>query len=86
MSRADTLIFFGLLVAGILLHPLYKAITGQWSWTVTVIGFVLIGLGIFYQLYSLYRNKQHARLKWQAIRLGAMIGVLLLLLLIWGNK
>ena len=86
MSRTDTLISFGFLVAGILLHPLYKAITGAWSWTVTVIGFILIGVGIFYQLYSLYRNKQYERLKWQAIRLGVMIGVLLLLFLIWGNK
>ncbi|HEV7329918.1 MAG TPA: hypothetical protein VGN63_02665 [Flavisolibacter sp.] len=86
MSRTDTFISFGLLIAGIFLHPLYKAFTGEWSWPVTVIGFVLIGLGILYQFYALYRNKQYARLKWQAIRLGVMVGVLLLLVLIWGNK
>lgn len=86
MSRKDYYISFSLLIAGILLHPLYKAFTGEWSWPVTVIGFVLIGAGILYQFYALYRNRQFARLKWQAIRLGVMVGVLLLLVLIWGNK
>jgi hypothetical protein len=86
MHRKDTFISFGLLLAGILVHPLYKAFTGVWSWPVTVFGFVLIGLGIAYQFYALYRNKQYTRLKWQAIRLGVMLGVLLLLVLVWGDK
>ena len=86
MSKKDTFISFGLLIAGILLHPIYKAITGEYNWSVTVIGFVLIGIGIAYQFYALYRNKQYARLKWQAIRFGVMLGFLLLLVLIWGDK
>ncbi|HEY1022098.1 MAG TPA: hypothetical protein VGE06_07280 [Flavisolibacter sp.] len=86
MSKKDTFISFGLLLAGILLHPLYKALTGTWSWPVTVIGFVLIGAGILYQFYALYRNRQYTRLKWQAIRFGVMLGVLLLLILVWGDK
>ena len=63
-------------------HPLYRAFTGEWSWPVTVVGFVLIGLGILYQFYALYRNRQYTQLKWQAIRFGVMIGGLLLLILI----
>jgi 4-hydroxybenzoate polyprenyltransferase len=86
MSKTDTFISFGLLIAGILLHPLYKAFTGEWSWPVTVVGFMLIGLGILYQFYVLFRNKQYEKLKWQAIRLGVMTGVLLLLFLVWGEK
>jgi 4-hydroxybenzoate polyprenyltransferase len=86
MSKTDTFISFGLLIAGILLHPLYKAFTGEWSWPVTVVGFILIGLGILYQFYALFRNKQYEKLKWQAIRLGVMTGVLLLLFLVWGEK
>ncbi len=84
MRKTDTLIFFGLLISGVFLHPLYYAFTGERSWPVTVIGFVLIGLGILYQFYALYRNREYAKLKWQAIRLGIMIGVLLFLALIWG--
>ena len=86
MSRKDYYISFALLIAGILLHPLYKAFTGEWSWPVTVVGFVFVALGILYQFYALYRNRQYTRLKWQAIRLGVMLGVLLLLVVIWGDK
>lgn len=86
MSRKDTFISFALLMGGILLQPCYKTITGEYSWPVAVIGFVLIGLGMACRFYALYRNKQYARLKWQAIRFGVMPGVLLLLVLIGGDK
>ena len=86
MNRKDYFISFTLLIAGILLHPLYKAFTGEWSWPVTVIGFVFLALGILYQFYALYHNRQYTKLKWQAIRLGVMLGVLLLLVLFWSDQ
>lgn len=86
MSTKDRYISLVLLFVGILLYPLFTVYSGESSLTVEVIGYVLLGLGILYELYALYRNKEYAKLKWQAIRLGVMVGVLLLLVLIWGNK
>lgn len=84
MTKTQTIIFYVLLMAGVLLYPLYSILSEERNFMWQVAGGVLILAALLFQVIVLWRAHRFELLKRIGMRLGVFIGVLFLLILIYG--
>jgi hypothetical protein len=84
MTRTQMIVFYGLMVAGVLLYPLYSIFSNERNYTVQVWGGILILAALLFQVIVLWRARRYAQLKRIGLRMGVFIGVLFVLILIYG--